>query len=230
MLGDIKRSLLKFVVRCEFSALRLFSSKFRYQPMPRGLSSLGPNLGSARACEDRLVIIKNHLPQNSRNILDIGSNSGYYLVQLAELGYICHGLEPDPDLVHFTSLVMYLLNSKGVSCECGKLTLSYVQGMPCYDVVLCLSVVHHIILAEGIDVAKEIIEILALKTNHVMFFEMGQSNEIKADWSQNLPKMEPNPEIWISRWLKKCGFKRVETIGTSSTTVSRFLFAAYPHD
>ena len=228
MVGNLKRSLLKFIVRCELSSLRLLSSKFRYQPAPRGLILFGNRNDATRECEDRLAIIRNHLPASSRNVIDLGSNAGYYLFRLAELGYLCHGLEPDPDLVHFTSLAMYLSNSKRVSCECGKLTSSYVQGMPYYDVVLCLSVMHHIILADGVDFAEEIIKSLALKTNHVMLFEMGQSNEIGADWSDNLPKMEPNPQIWISEWLAKCGFRCVETLGTSNTTAPRFLFAAYP--
>ncbi len=228
MVGNLKRRLLKFIVRCELSSLRLLSSKFRYQPAPHGLILLGNGNNATRECEDRLTIIRNHLPANSKSVIDLGSNAGYYLFRLAELGYLCHGLESDPDLVHFTSLSIYLLNSKGISCECGKLTSSYVKSMPYYDVVLCLSVMHHIILAEGVDLANEIIKGLALRTNHVMLFEMGQSNEEKADWSRKLPKMEPNPQIWISEWLVKCGFKRVETLGTSDTTAPRFLFAAYP--
>jgi SAM-dependent methyltransferase len=181
-----------------------------------------------RGCEDRISVIKNHLPGQSRNILDVGSNAGYYLFELAKLGYLCHGLEADPDLVHYTALAAYLQNTKGVSCEWGRLDLSYIERMPCYDVILCLSVMHHIILAEGMDFAKAIGQGLARKAKHVMFFEMGQSNEIEADWSVRLPRMEPDPETWISQWLKQCGFRRVEVIGTSPTTVPRLLFSAYP--
>jgi hypothetical protein len=173
-------------------------------------------------------MIKNHMPAESKTVLDIGSNSGYYLFRFADLGYLCHGIESDPDLVYFTSLQNYLLDTKGVSCECGKFDLTFVQHMPRYDVVLCLSIMHHIIMAEGIDVAEAALKGLAQKTNHVLFFEMGQSNETKADWSHLLPQMEPDPEAWISQWLRKCGFKKVETIGTSQTTVPRYLFAAYP--
>jgi SAM-dependent methyltransferase len=173
-------------------------------------------------------MIKNHMGAGSKTVLDIGSNSGYYLFQFADLGFLCHGIETDPDLVYFTALQNYVLDSKGVSCECGRIDLTFIQHMPRYDVVLCLSIMHHIIMAEGIDAAEAVLNGLAQKTNHVLFFEMGQSNETKADWSHKLPRMEPNPEVWISQWLKKCGFKKVETIGTSQTTVPRYLFAAYP--
>jgi hypothetical protein len=228
MFRNWKKYLLDSFVRCEFSALRFSSSKFRYQPSTRDFAAFGAIFPPARGCEDRLSIIKGHLPEQSRNVLDIGSNAGYYLFELAKLGYICHGLESDPDLVHYTALASYLQKAKGVSCEWGRLDLSYAEHMPCYDVILCLSVMHHIILAEGMNLAEGIGKVLARKTKYVMFYEMGQSNEIEADWSARLPRMEPDPETWIAQWLKQCGFRRVETIGTSSTTVPRFLFAAYP--
>jgi hypothetical protein len=228
MFRNWKKYLLDSFVRCEVSALRFSSSKFRYQPLPRDFAAFGPILAPARGCADRLSIIKDHLPEQSRNVLDIGSNAGYYLFELAKLGCLCHGLEADSDLVHYTTLASYLQKAKGVSCEWGRLDLSYVERMPCYDVILCLSVMHHIILAEGMNFAAEIGKGLARKTRHVMFYEMGQSNETKTDWSPRLPRMEPDPETWISQWLKQCGFARVRTIGTSTVRVPRFLFAAYP--
>lgn len=100
--------------------------------------------------------------------------------------------------------------------------------MPRYDVILCLSVMHHIILAEGMEIAQSILQRLVARTNHALFFEMGQSNEVNADWSKRLPSMEPDPETWISQWLVRSGFRHVKTIGTSPTTVPRFLFVAYP--
>jgi hypothetical protein len=226
--GNPKKKFLKFLTRCEFIVLRQLSDKFRYQPAPRGLASFSRNIDFARQCEDRLAIIRTHLPANSRNMIDLGSNSGFYLFRLAELGLICHGLERDAELVYFTNLGNYLLNGKGISCECGKLDLAYIQGMPDYDVILCLSLMHHIILEDGMETAEEILRGLARKTRHVLFFEMGQSNEIAADWSADLPAMEPNPEVWIWEWLKRCGFQEVIRIGSSRTTVARYLFCAYP--
>jgi hypothetical protein len=228
LLGNTKKALLRSFVKGQCTALRLSSAKFRYQPTPLGLSILGSGLASTRSCDDRLTLIREHLPQYSKNILDIGSNVGYYLFELSRMGYLCHGLESDPDLVCFTSLMTYATGMRGVSCECGKFDLSFVGRMPRYDVILCLSVIHHIILAEGMDVAESILQHLASKTNHVLFFEMGQSNEIQADWSKRLPAMEPDPETWISEWLLKSGFRRVKTIGVSRITVPRFLVAAYP--
>ena len=228
MWGKSKRQFLKYFLKWQVLLLRLSSSKFRYQPTQWSALLLGPGLGATRPSEDRWTIIKSYLPAESKTVLDIGSNSGYYLFQFADLGYLCHGIDSDPDLVYFTSLQIYLLDIKGVSCECGNFDLTFVQRMPCYDVVLCLSIMHHIIMAEGISTAEAALKGLAQKTNHVVLFEMGQSNETKADWSHRLPRMEPNPEVWISQWLKKCGFKKVETIGTSQTTVARYLFAAYP--
>lgn len=223
-----KRQFVKYFLKWEAILLRLSSSKFRYQPLPKSVLLPGSSIGATRPCEDRWAMIKHHIPAGSKTVLDIGSNSGYYLFQFSDLGYLCHGIESDPDLVYFTSLQNYLLDAKGASCECGKFDLPFVQRMPCYDVVLCLSIMHHIIMAEGIDAAEAVLMGLVQKTNHVVFFEMGQSNETKADWSHRLPQMEPDPETWISQWLKTCGFKKVETIGTSQTTAPRYLFAAYP--
>lgn len=161
-------------------------------------------------------------------MLDIGSNAGYYLFELAKLGYVCHGIESDPDLAHYISLMAYLMDCSNVSCEIGKLDLAYIERMPRYDAILCLSVMHHIILAEGFETADAILKQLATKTKDVLFFEMGQSNETSADWSGKLPEMAPDPETWISAWLVRSGFGRIKTIGTSRTTVPRFIIAAYP--
>jgi hypothetical protein len=228
MWGKSKREFLKYLLKWEAGLLRLSSSKFRYQPTSRPVLLPGSHLRAARPSEDRWVMIKDHIPAGSKTVIDIGSNSGYYLVRFADLGYLSHGIESDPDLVYFTSLQNYLLDAKGVSCECGRFDLAFIQHMPRYDIVLCLSIMHHIIMSEGVNAAEAVLEGLAQKTNHVLFFEMGQSNETKADWFHRLPRMEPDPEVWISQWLRKCGFKKVETIGSSPTTVSRFLFAAYP--
>jgi SAM-dependent methyltransferase len=228
MSGKSKSHLLKFFLKWQVLLLRLSSSKFKYQPTLRTAIFPVYALERTRPCEDRWAIIRSFMPAESKTILDIGSNSGYYLFRFADLGYLCHGIESDPDLVFFTSLQNYILNTKSVSCECGKFDLQFVQYMPSYDVVLCLSLMHHIIMAEGIDVAEATLRGLAQKTNHVLFYEMGQSNETKADWSHRLPQMNPDPEVWISQWLIKCGFMKVKTIGTSQTTVPRYLFAAYP--
>jgi SAM-dependent methyltransferase len=228
MLGKTKRFLLRSCVRGQCGALRLSSTKFRYQPTSSGLIIGGSRVASTRECHDRLGLIIKHLPQGNRNVLDIGSNTGYYLFELARLGYLCHGIDSDPELVCYTSLMTYLTNCNGVSCEVGKLDLSFIERMPSYDVILCLSVMHHIILAEGLATADAILQKLATKTKDILFFEMGQSNEISADWSGRLPVMTPDPETWISSWLLKSGFSRVKTIGTSHTTVSRFVIAAFP--
>ncbi len=227
--NSIKKGLLRCIVGSQSFSLRFSSAKFRYQPAIDGLpwSQVRPSV--TRSCDDRLDIIKKHLPPSSRNIFDIGSNTGYYLFELAKLGYLCHGLESDADLVYYTALSTFLLDAKRVSCECGTLDPSFVERMPSFDVIICLSVMHHIILSEGMDFAEQVLKALASKTNHVLFFEMGQSNEIEADWSVRLPAMEPDPQTWISKWLLKSGYHKVQTIGTSQTTVPRFLFAA-SHD
>lgn len=184
-----------------------------------------------RACRestDRLSVIVQHIPAAAKTVLDIGSNTGYFLFSLNEMGFYCHGLEIDPDLVHFTNLAAFIKGSRGLSCECGKLNKIYVDSMPPYDVVICLSVMHHIVMADGLDEATALLCGLAQKTKQVFFFEMGQSNEIMADWAKRLPAMSPTPERWIADWLARCGFKRVKNIGTSRTTVPRFIFACYP--
>jgi len=130
MFRNWKRKFLELLVHWELLALRFSSSKFRYQPLPQSLAAFGPRLAPARDCEDRLGIIRNYLPMTRGNILDIGSNTGYYLLEFAKLAYLCQGIEPDPELVHFTSLAVYLTNSRGVSCECGRLDLALIERLP----------------------------------------------------------------------------------------------------
>jgi SAM-dependent methyltransferase len=156
-------------------------------------------------------------------VLDIGSNAGYFLSRLAQMGYCVHGIERDPDLVYFTNAVALVSDCQRMSCECAILDDEFLARKSKFDIVLNFSVMHHVILHEGLETATRVLTNLAKLTRKEMYLEMGHSGE-KSDWASRLPDMGSDPEDWIACWLKASGFSIVEKIGESKTTVPRPLF------
>lgn len=222
--NSFKRRCLHAVVRAMLNGFRLSSAKFRYQPAPWKSA----RISSTRDCTDRLELVTSHLPSDSQSLLDIGSNAGFFLVNLARHGLHCHGIEQDPDLCIFTSLTAYLMDLPTVTCECTTFDQPYVQRAPTFDIVLNFSVMHHVCMAQGLPYATDLLTALSRLTRRAMFFEMGHSEE-NADWAARLPKMTPSPEVWIGRWLTDCGFSKVRCIGQSTTTKPRPIFVC-SHD
>jgi hypothetical protein len=221
----VKNKLLRLLLRSILEALRLSSAKFRYQPKTwtTNHKSLG---NSDRVSEDRLRLIRPLLNSDDRNVVELGSNAGFFSIELGADGYRCHGVERDYDLIVYSTLTAYLRQVSHVSFECADLNLEFLESMQLYDVILNFSLMHHVILHRDLDYATRILTMLREKTKRVMFFEMGQSDEVAADWSGKLPAMAPNPEVWISNWLVESGFGSVTVVGGSE---KRLIFAAYVH-
>jgi hypothetical protein len=71
----------------------------------------------------------------------------------------------------------------------GTLDTKNMDMLPKFDVIFCLSVVHHIIRISGYEYAIEFVNKFGLKANKAVIFEMGTSDESSMDWCGKLPDM-----------------------------------------
>lgn len=73
-----------------------------------------------------------------------------------------------------------------------------VEILPSADVVVFLSLWHHFVRLHGLDAATAMLRSIWEHTRGVLFFDTGE-DEMPEDWG--LPRMEPDPETWLARFL-----------------------------
>jgi len=83
--------------------------------------------------------------------------------------------------------------------------------LPRADLVLFLSVWHHMVREHGLDLAREMLGRIWERCDRVMVFDTGQE-EMPSYFG--LPRMEPTPRLWVGNLLTECcGDGRVEYLG-----------------
>lgn len=118
-----------------------------YQPIP--LSGFEETFQfSGRACVDRFQAIASRINEvfgdKKLKILDIGCNYGYFVFELAKLGHEVTGLDGNPQYIDvckfLTTTTEFPTTPKFKSAI---LTSEQIELLDNYDVVICLSVIHH---------------------------------------------------------------------------------------
>ena len=152
-----------------------------------------------RPCLDRLHPISsacsalaNHLCRQIR-ILDLGCAQGYFSLKLAESGAIVHGIDFNHENIEVC---------KALACEYDALDVSFsvasAQDMIHslkpgeYDVVLGLSIFHHLIHEQGMPYVQELIDKIA-STAKAMLLELALCDE-PLYWANSQPS---NPRTLI---------------------------------
>ena len=57
------------------------------------------------------------------------------------------------------------------------MTPEAIRGLPQFDAVLCLSVLHHMIRSFGLGVAERFLQVLATRVSKILVFEIGTASE-----------------------------------------------------
>jgi 2-polyprenyl-3-methyl-5-hydroxy-6-metoxy-1,4-benzoquinol methylase len=153
-------------------------AKELYQPLD--LPELEHSWHLIRNCRDRLqrmldFLARNDLkPDSVDGILDIGSYYGWFVSQFISRGYRSFGVERDRQAIRVGEIVHGNLNNQIIWDDASTLLL---QEERAYDVISCLSVMHHYILSKYRVTAEEFLARLARRTRRVLFFDMGEEHE-----------------------------------------------------
>jgi SAM-dependent methyltransferase len=214
----------RFVIR------RLVKSYEPYHPVYLGNQLLA---AGERACVDRWSLIADVVRStSSTSLLDLGCAEGYFVQQAAKT-LKCFSLGVDADIRRLTvaRLTTSLSGINGAGFVGGTIDQTLLAQLPASDIVLFLSVLHHITYEHGIEYARGILTAIRGITKKRLVFDMGQSNETSHEWAKLLPKMEPDPQTWITNLLISAGFSNVEVRGETDAYKSearRILFIAQP--
>ncbi len=191
-----------------------------------------PIANGERGCSDRWAVISEVVSKCPNTVLDLGCAEGYFVCRVAR-DYGCFVLGVDADVRRLTIAqnVSLLNKSERAGFMYAHITPDFLRKLPRFNVVIFLSVLHHIMYEHGVDYAREFMKIIREKTAKSLIFDMGQSNETSMHWATLLPDMGPNPHEWIAEFIRSCGFSEVIKAGETDAYQSssrRAVFVANP--
>lgn len=219
-------------------AYRIFQLSFRqvatsyetYHP----ISLRGKTLQQGqRACIDRWQMIARLMQATTaRSVLDLGCAEGYFVRRAAQ-DFNCFALGVDDDFKRLLVAQNCALADgvRGAAFSFNRIDLAFLQSIPAFDLVIFLSVMHHIMYEHGVDYARNILKAIRDRTRLCLVFDMGQSNETRNPWASLLPDMGHDPAAWIAEFLRSAGFASVEKIGETDSfqnDAPRNVFSAKP--
>jgi SAM-dependent methyltransferase len=197
----------------KFTTTRLLRSFSTYQPVEMWGKQIA---AGGRDCEGRWRHIAEIISSSSASsMLDLGCAEGYFILKAAQQGCVALGVDGDLRRLTVANDVALLQEIQGAGFVYAQITPEFVRKLPQFDVVICLSLLHHIMGIYGIDHARELMQAIKTRTRLKLVFDMGQSSENHLDFSKRLPPMEPDPETWIAGLLTGCGFSSVNVLGES---------------
>jgi O-antigen chain-terminating methyltransferase len=185
-----------------------------------------------RGCSDRWTVVSKVVSNCSNTVLDLGCAEGYFVQRIArEYGCFALGVDADVRRLTIAQEVNVLNRNERSGFMYAHITPEFVAKLPRFDVVIFLSVLHHIMYEHGVDYAREFMKLIREKTVKSLIFDMGQSDEASMYWATSLPKMEPNPHEWIAEFIRSCGFSEVTKMGETDayqSNIHRAIFVAHP--
>ncbi len=163
-------------------------------------------------------------------VMDIGCAEGWFLRRAAE-DFKCFsiGVEMNDNRLGLGEMIRLYNGSERYAVIKASLSVEDIKKLPSMDVVLCLSVVHHIIKQDGVESGVDFVRALAKRTNKAFVFEMGTSDE--KSFEGRMPDMPNGQDDFIKHFLKDAGLTNIRVIDKSESIKKdavRSIFVAEP--
>ncbi|MBD2148874.1 hypothetical protein H6F44_01845 [Pseudanabaena sp. FACHB-1277] len=152
--------------------------KILYQPLP--CPELESHWVLARNCEDRFSRMKSFLLDTIRieprytTYLDLGCYYGWFVSRFLSIGFEAYGVEKDNIPIQIGEIVFTNTKNKIFKNEIIRFFKSSNKQ---YDVVSCLSIMHHFMSQREKRNPQELLKFLDKYTGKILFFEMGEEHE-----------------------------------------------------
>jgi Methyltransferase domain len=129
-------------------------------------------LPASRICEDRIEVVRPHLPRQLKTVLDLGASFGSFSRWLEDEGYEVTAVEDDPIAIHYLNL---LRSTLGYGFKIFPHDVrEFVPAKP-IDILWAMSVLHGFTKTEP-DHAS-LVRLLRHLSPKVIFFEPPRGNE-----------------------------------------------------
>lgn len=166
------------------------------------------------------------------SLLDIGCAEGWFLRRAsAEFGCFGLGIDGGDRRVMLGEIARLHDGVERVAVMKGRLAPEDIRRLPRCDIVLCLSVVHHVLREGGLPAAEAFVQALASRAGKAVVFEMGTSDEKALSWSDRLPDMPEGQEAFVRALLEAGGLRNIRVVGSAPGVrmdAPRLLFLGEP--
>ena len=222
----LKTSAAKRLLRVAFQIIR---PRRQYEPVEFG----GRVYAGKREADDRWRAIAEVIrTYKIGSILDIGCAEGWFLRRAAkEFGCFGLGVEASERRLVVGELARLHDSVDRVAVMKAFLTPEDIGKLPACDLILCLSVVHHVLRHNGLPAAEAFLSALMGRTRRALIFEMGTSEEKALSWSEMLPEMPEGQEAFMRGLLERAGGADIRVLAATPglrQDASRLLLIAEP--
>ena len=158
---------------------------------------------------EKLSLICKHIDSfKDLSILDVGCNAGFFSVELNKLGAFVNAIDLDKSLIEKAKL----LESDTLKFHVADVEELLERNLS-FNIVLFMSVYHHLINFKGLDKARDILNKLS-KMCECLIFESGQRDEmVNFEWREKLPEEFSTPEDIFKELETYTNFEKFNLIG-----------------
>lgn len=191
-----------------FEEIRRGAGVHAYQPLYGLEDQDRPDI---RPVLHRWAAMEPYVPRKG-SALDVGCQNGWFTHKLAERGLVSLGVDSHPRDVRVARYLGDWNDLDGLAFARMEVTPETARALPSFDVVLCLSVFHHLVRFHNLEYATATMRALADNTRDRLFFETGQPNETSMKWAGELAFMGDEPARWVEQFVASLGFPHVQCI------------------
>jgi SAM-dependent methyltransferase len=193
-----------------------WQSRKQYHPQ---VSADGTFVGGERNHQARLAIIEREVDFAGKRVLDLGCSGGFFSLSVARTARSVTGVDGDARVIEQNREAAKRLGLTNVEFLCERITPAFLATLERYDVVLFLSVFHHILVtsrtydwndARAESSAGELLRAIAERADTYVF-EIGRPDEC-FDWAEPLGARIGEPRTWVPEHVFGPGFVQVKTL------------------
>jgi len=174
----------------------------------------------------RWEVISQHIPDSASLCIDLGCNTGFFANHIAQKGIFTIGFDVQTKNIVVANAQYQVDNLLFKELDLNSKT---AERLPQSDIVIFLSVFHHLVRHIGQAEALQTLTVLAQKCTRRFFFETGQPNEVGTKFYQQMDFIG-DIESWTQDFfIHQCHFSNVHCLGefdTFLTPTPRKLFVA----
>jgi hypothetical protein len=200
-----------------------------YHPLPWLGKEQGQRVGGTESRWHQIELALDELAIGSA--VDVGANVGWFSISLARRKIPTLAIEREPKFFRTLLYARSHLELADLSVLVTSLDREHLSAVPKADLMLFLSVWHHLVRAFGFAAALEVLSELWNRSGQVMFFDTGE-DELPAYYG--MPALEPTPDAFLSEMLARacpdgevvrCG--RHEAFAPNGEPCERTLYAIF---
>jgi SAM-dependent methyltransferase len=190
------------------------ASRESYHPT---IDSDGRFVGGERDYHGRLRIIESEVDFSGKRVLDLGCSGGFFTFALAKKAQSVTAVDGDCHMIEINRGAANKLGCTNIEFICERITPEFLDSLPRYDVVLFLSVFHHMIANSAVyewgDAGEEaeaqrILHAINRRAD-TLVFEMGRPDET-FHWSGAVKATVGEPREWVPEHVFRSALKSVQ--------------------